>query len=83
MTWRKLCTFRLHSDISDATKIKFWNAVVRAKILYGMESLQIDDGIKKELDAFHLRGLRQIVEMQTTYGQMSTEQERTNTNEYA
>ena len=53
-----------------------YDAVVRTKLVYGLESVQVNDSLKQKIDAFHLKGLRQILGIQTTYV------DRTNTNEH-
>ena len=44
--------------------------------IYGLESVQINDSLKNKIDAFQLKGLRQILKLQTTY------MNRTNSNEH-
>ena len=57
-----------------------WGAVIRAKLLYGLESAQINDARLKRIDAFKLRGIRQILGILATHGQALRGEERTNTN---
>ena len=73
-TWKRLGEFWKHSDCSVCLKLGVYDAVIRAKLIYGLESAQINDSMKKKLDAFQLKGLRQVLKMQTTY------MNRTNTN---
>ena len=42
-------------------KIIIYDAIIRSKLLYGLETIQLTTSMKKELDAFQLRGLRQIL----------------------
>ena len=43
-------------------------AVVRSKrLLYSLETIHLTDSLGKKLDAFHLRGLRKILRIPTTY----------------
>ena len=59
--------FWLHAECPKAFKFRIWDAVVKAKLVYGLESLQINDDMARRLDAFHLRGLRQIMKIPTTF----------------
>ena len=45
------------------------------QLLYGLESAQLNESVKKRLDTFQLRGLRKILGMKTTFI------DRSNTNE--
>jgi len=67
VTWRRLADFWKHSNCSCKTKLQVYDAVVRTKLMYGLETLQLNESIKKKLDAFQLRGLRQILKLPTTY----------------
>ena len=49
--------------------------MIRSKLLYGLESAQLDLGQLRKLNTFHLKGLRKISRMKTTFV------ERANTNE--
>ena len=55
------------SNCSKKCKIRVYDAVVRSKLAYGLESLQINECLKARIDAFHLKGLRQILRITTTY----------------
>ena len=56
-------TQQLHSQ----TKIIVYDAVIRSKLLYGLEAAQINPQYLKTLDAFQLKGLRKILKLKTTY----------------
>ena len=43
------------------------DAVIRSKLLYGLESAQLNTEHLHKLDVFHLKGLRKILKMDTTY----------------
>ena len=64
------------SACAPGHKIRLWNAVIRAKVLYGLESLHMTPAVLRRLDTFHLRGLRQILRITTTFI------DRSHTNEY-
>ena len=44
-----------------------YDAIVKAKVLYGLESAHLTIRWLRKLDAFQLRGLRQILRMVTTF----------------
>lgn len=56
---------------------------LKAKLLYGLESIELPQGVLKKLQTFQVKGLRQIMGMTTTFGQMQQGSARTNTNEEA
>eukprot|EP00975_Prorocentrum_lima_P058079 12181543-Prorocentrum_lima.AAC.1 len=73
--WKKLDTFWLHSDCPVPFKLLVYDAVVRSKLLYGLESLQFTQCQMQMLDTFQLKGLRKILRMKTTFC------DRSNTND--
>eukprot|EP00975_Prorocentrum_lima_P013635 2900279-Prorocentrum_lima.AAC.1 len=66
-TWKRLKVFWLRSDCPRKFKLQVYHAVVRAKLMYGLESLQLTSTHRNTLDVFYLKGLRQILGMQTTF----------------
>ena len=48
-------------------KLLIYDAVIRSKLLYSLETVHLTGTLRMKLDAFHLRGLRKILRMQTTY----------------
>ena len=56
-------------------KLIVFDAVIRTKLLYGLESAQLNESAKKKLDTFQLKGLRNILKLKTTFI------DRSNTNE--
>ena len=57
-TMKKLDTFWRHSNCDTAIKIHVADAVLRSKLLYGLESAQLIPSIAKKLDTFQLKALR-------------------------
>eukprot|EP00975_Prorocentrum_lima_P068208 12919375-Prorocentrum_lima.AAC.1 len=57
----------MHSSCGISLKIQAYDAIVKAKFLYGLESVQLTEQHRKSLTTFHLKGLRTIPGMQTTY----------------
>ena len=55
-----------------------YNAVIISQLVYGLETMYLNDSLFKRLDAFQLRGLRQIMKIETTWAQKKEHQEMTN-----
>ena len=47
-------------------KLQVCDAVIRAKVIYGLESVQLNDSLKEQIYAFQLNRLRQILEFETS-----------------
>ena len=63
----KLHLFWRHSDCTIRLKIQAYDAIVRAKLMYGLESVVFNESHLKKLDTFQLKGLRKILKLPTTY----------------
>ena len=74
-TVKKLDLFWTHSDCPRGVKILALDAVVRAKLLYGLHTAHLTQATIKRLDTLQLKGLRKILKLTTTYVN------RANTNE--
>ena len=48
-------------------KVQVFNAVVKSKLLYGLESMQLTQSSLRKLDVFQLKGLRKILKLETTF----------------
>ena len=70
LTWKKLEEFWKHGNSEIREKLIVCDAVIRSKLMYGLESLQLTKELRKTLDTFQLKGLRQILKIPTTWGQM-------------
>ena len=75
VTLKWMHTFWCHSNCSIKFKLNVLQAVLFAKVLFGMESAELTEVAIQALDVFHLRGLRKILRMKTTFI------DRANTNE--
>ena len=42
-------------------KLQVYNAVIGAKVLYGLESAELGTEARRKLDVFQLKGLRAII----------------------
>ena len=63
----KLHLFWRHSDCSVRLKLQVYDAIVRAKLMYGLESVVFNETHVRKLDTFHLKGLRKIFKLPTSY----------------
>ena len=66
-TWKSLDIFWKHSQCSITNKLLVYDAVVKSRLLYGLESLEITKAQMSRLEAFQFKGLRKILKMETTY----------------
>eukprot|EP00975_Prorocentrum_lima_P003394 744121-Prorocentrum_lima.AAC.1 len=66
-TWKRMDDFWLRSACSNRFKIHVWDAVVRSKLLFGLETMMLTRESRRRLDVFQLKGLRKILRMVTTY----------------
>ena len=48
-------------------KLIIFDAVIKSKLMYGLESAQLNDSLKNKLDVFQLKGLRKILGLTTTF----------------
>ena len=67
MILKKLDIFWRHGDSSLKQKMEVYNAVVKTKLIYGLESMQLTQATAQKLDTFHLKGLRKMLKMETTF----------------
>ena len=66
-TWLRLDSLWKDPSSNPKWKLLIYDAVIRSKLLYSLETVHLTGTLRKKLDAFHLRGLRKILRMQTTY----------------
>jgi hypothetical protein len=74
--------FWVNSNCNKQFKLRVYNSVIRAKLMYGLGSAQLNPAHIRRLETFHLKGLRKILHITTTYGQDVQGKKRTNTKEY-
>ena len=60
-TLKKLEEFWKNCNCSLEFKLIAYDAVIRAKLMYGLESLQLNKDIREDLNVFQRKGLRQIL----------------------
>ena len=78
---RKLTRFWKKCTIRRIKKIQMYESLIASKLVYGMETLVLPKGWDSKIDAAYLKGIRQILGLKTTYGQMQAGEDRTNTNQ--
>ena len=66
-TWFKLKPYWKAKDTNQKWQIIIFDAIIRSKLLYGLETVQLTNSMEKELNAFQMRGLRQILKNTHTY----------------
>ena len=66
-TLKQLDKFWRHSSCPESFKIIVQDAVIRTKVLYGMESAELKKSDMDKLNVFQLKGLRKILKMETTF----------------
>ena len=59
-TWYKLVTYWKATNASKKWQLIIYDAIIRSKLLYGLETVYITDSLQKKLNAFQLRGIRTI-----------------------
>ena len=68
ITWQRLKQFWLNDRISTKYKIMIYDAVIRSKVVYGLESARLTQPLKNKLVGFQMRGLRRILCKNTPIG---------------
>lgn len=66
-TWRRMHLFFSQANCPIHWKLVVYNSMIRSKLLYGLETLELTTGLLSKLEAVQLRGLRKILHMSTTY----------------
>ena len=67
LTLQKLQTFWRKSNCPTSYKIIALDAVIRSKLIYGTDAMQLNEPELKKMEKFHLQGLRKILKWDTTY----------------
>ena len=65
--FKRLDVIWRHCEVKVAFKINVLDAVIRAKLLYGIESAQLTPSQQRRIKVFQLKGLRKILKTETTY----------------
>ena len=64
---KRLDLFWRHSNCPPRFKLEVLDAVIKSKLLYGLESAHLGATMLKKLDTFQLKGLRKKLKMDTTF----------------
>ena len=67
ITLQKLQIFWRRSNCPTSYKIIALDAVVRSKLIYGTDAMQLNEPEFKKVEKFHLQGVRKILKWDTTY----------------
>ena len=67
ITWSKLLPYWKASNANTKWKLRIFNAVIRAKLLYGLETVHLTEAMLNKIDAFQIRGLRKILNLPPTF----------------
>ena len=74
-TANRMKLFWNKANTASKWKIQVYDAIIRSKLLYGLETIQLTQPDINRMDAFHVRGLRRILRIPPTF------EDRTWTNE--
>ena len=67
ITLWKLDVYRKATEASKKWQLLIFEAVIKSKLLYGMETVQLTEAMMKRIDAFQMKGLRKIRGKKHTY----------------
>ena len=59
--------FWKQGDSSIRQKLHIYDAVIRSKLMYGLESTVLNTSVLKRIDAFQMKGFRKILNRPTAY----------------
>jgi len=74
-TCKKLKLFWRQTNAHIGWKIQVYNAIIISQLIYGLNTLNITPAIKDRLNAFHMRGLRYILNIEHSYYSHITNEE--------
>ena len=66
-TWFRLEPYWKASGASKKWKLIIYDAIIRSKLLYGLETIHLTQALSKKLDAFQMRGIRRILNRRSTF----------------
>ena len=66
-TWKKLDIFWKRTNCPAKFKLIVYDAVIRSKLVYGLNCVHIPEAVITQLNAFQLKGLRKILKITTTF----------------
>ena len=74
--WTKLKPFWKASNCTVGWRLRVYQAVIQNKMIYGLETVHLTQAMLNKINAFQLRGLRSILNLEPTFVN------RRNTNEF-
>ena len=66
-TWKRLDIFWKKANCPPKFKLIVLDAVIRSKLVYGLDCIQIPEAALNTLNAFQLKGIRKILGIHTTF----------------
>ena len=66
-TWIKLNPYWKATQASKRWKFIVYDAIIRSKLLYGLETIHLTSAMAKKPNAFQMRGIRKILNRAHTY----------------
>ena len=66
-TWFKLYPYWKATNASKRWKLIVYDAIIRSKLLYGLETIHLTTAMAKKLNAFQMRGIRKILNKAPTF----------------
>ena len=66
-TWYKVEPYWKASGANKKWKLIIYDAIIRSKLLYGLETIHLTQAMSRKLDAFQMRGLRRILQCDSTF----------------
>ena len=67
ITWKRLQSYWKATNASKKWQLLVYDAIIKSKLLYGLETAQLGKAELKRIDAFQIRGVRQILGKKHTY----------------
>jgi len=66
-TLQRLNEFWLRSSCPQDFKLNVFDAIIRSKLVYGLETVHLPKFLSQKLDTLQLKGLRKILKLDTTF----------------
>ena len=66
-TWNRHSLFWKDPTTNKKWQLLMYDAVIKSKLLYSLETIHLTQSLRKKVDAFDLRGLRRILKLTTTF----------------
>ena len=66
-TWFKLLPYWKATNANVKWQLIIFDAVIRSKLLYGLETVHLTEALLKKIDAFQMQCVRKILKIPTTF----------------